>query len=347
MPRAVVCRRNGDPTLPIGSPGSVLDVDDTWQLGPLKAEHVRVAVVAASVNFADPLTVKGEYQVKLPLPFVPGSEASGTVTELGKGVTGLAVGDKVVLFSQGGCYCEEVIVHQATVWRVPEGVDLVTAAAVPITYGTADVALRHRANVQKGQTVLVLGAGGGVGVAAVQLAKVQGAHVVAVTKGEDKVQLLRNLGADVVIDLDTVSASQPLHALIKQHAPRGVHVVVDPVGGPYFNDALKAVAWGAHIVVIGFAAGSIPKIPANILLVKNTTVHGLYWGSYLQHKPQVLRDSMADIMAWLASGVVQPHVSHHFALEEVPAAFQTLLSRQAKGKVLVRVASRPSFASKL
>ncbi|KAJ9510026.1 hypothetical protein QJQ45_011639 [Haematococcus lacustris] len=151
MPRAVVCRRNGDPTLPIGSPGSVLDVDDTWQLGPLKAEHVRVAVVAASVNFAaacgpamdttetpgalctacccvdcwchchasDPLTVKGEYQVKLPLPFVPGSEASGTVTELGKGVTGLAVGDKVVLFSQGGCYCEEVIVHQATVWRVP------------------------------------------------------------------------------------------------------------------------------------------------------------------------------------------------------------------------------------
>ncbi|GFH16176.1 GroES-like zinc-binding alcohol dehydrogenase family protein [Haematococcus lacustris] len=113
MPRAVVCRRNGDPTLPIGSPGSVLDVDDTWQLGPLKAEHVRVAVVAASVNFADPLTVKGEYQVKLPLPFVPGSEASGTVTELGKGVTGLAVGDK------GGCYCEEVIVHQATVWRVP------------------------------------------------------------------------------------------------------------------------------------------------------------------------------------------------------------------------------------
>uniref|UniRef100_A0A7S0S512 Enoyl reductase (ER) domain-containing protein n=1 Tax=Chlamydomonas leiostraca TaxID=1034604 RepID=A0A7S0S512_9CHLO len=333
MPRALVCDKTGDPTLPVGS--GVLRVANDYQCPTLKPGHVRVAVTAASVNYADPLRVKGEYQVKMPLPFVPGSEASGTVVECGKGVTRLSPGDKVVLFQQGGAFAEETVVHEAAVWKVPDGVDLAVAAAVPVTYGTADLALRHRANTQPGQTVLVLGAGGGVGVAAVQIAKVIGAKVIAVTQGAQKCDFLRQQGADAVIDTSTMSKEQPLHKLIKAHAPKGVHVVIDPVGGVFFSEALKSVAWGAHIAVIGFAAGGIPKIPANILLVKNTTVHGLFWGSYMQHDPKILRSSMDDIMAWFAKGQLQPHVSHSFSLEEAPQAFKTMLERKMMGKILI------------
>jgi len=369
MPRAILCVANGDPSLPLGA--GVLELSPNHPSPSPKPGYLKILVSASSVNFADPLTVEGKYQVKIPTPFVPGSEASGTVVEVGHPESSFKPGDKVVSFHQGGAYADEMLVPELTTWKVPQGVDLTTSAAVPVVYGTADLALRHRAGLKQGQTVLVLGAGGGVGLAAVQISKVLGAKVIAVTQviesadlvlelrslsllccvqaagrqGAAKVAFLQSQGADVVIDLAHTSKDRPLSILVKQHVPKGVNVVIDPVGGVLFNEALRCVAWGAHIVVIGFAAGGIPKIPANILLVKNTTVHGLYWGSYLQHQPAVLRSSMDILMQWLSEGKLHPHVSHTFKLEDLPTAFATLLQRKAMGKVLVLGAAGEATAA--
>ncbi|KAF6260847.1 hypothetical protein COO60DRAFT_838483 [Scenedesmus sp. NREL 46B-D3] len=250
---------------------------------------------------------------------------------------------QVCAVTQGGAFAEEVVVPAAAAWHIPAGVDAAEAAGVPIVYGTADLALRHRARLREGQTVLVLGASGGVGTAAVQISKLLGARVVAVTSGADKAAYLRQLGADAVVDTAApAAAGQRLHKLIAAAAPKSVDVVFDPVGGQALFESLKCVAWGAQYLVIGFAAGDIPKVPANLLLVKNTTMHGVFWGSYMAKDYAVLAGGLRQVLDWAGQGRLALQVSHRFQLHQLPQAMAALLGRQVRGKVILTMDSSSS-----
>lgn len=321
----------GDPCGPLD--GSVLQLGQDF--APVLASgDIRVRIEAASLNFADLLQAQGLYQEKPLLPYIPGSEVSGVVTETGNDVHNFKKGDQVtaVLWSGGG-FAEECTVPACNAIRLPRGVDLAAAAGLPVAFGTAHTALIERARLQAGQVLLVLGAGGGVGVAAVQIGKMLGAKVIAVARGRDKMAMLDQLGADLAIDSGL--ASKPLKQRIKSIAPSGVDVVLDTVGGAGFDQALRAVRWGAQVLVIGFASGDVPQIPANIALVKNLTVHGVYWGSYASNAPRVMRKSLEDCVQWLAQGKIRVPVSHRFPLHEAPSAFAALRDRLAVGKVLL------------
>ncbi|GAX72670.1 hypothetical protein CEUSTIGMA_g126.t1 [Chlamydomonas eustigma] len=333
--RAVVCTHLGDPTLPLGA--GPLCIKEHSPVTIVDKGHVRIRVKAASLNFPDALQVQGKYQVKPPLPFVPGSEVSGTIVELGPGVEKFKLGDRVCAISQNGAFVEDVVVHENMAWGVPDGIELEVACCVPVVYGTSQLALAHRAQLKKGQVLLVLGAGGGVGVAACQIGKIMGAKVIAVVNGKEKVEFLQTLGVDHVFDASQYSpAAQPLHQAIKATVRQGVDVVFDPVGGSLFEEALKCTApWGAHYLVIGFASGGIPKVPANLALVKNLTVHGVFWGSYLQNEPKVLMKGMNTVLSWLAEGKIELKVSHRFLMEDVDKAFKAVLGRKVMGKAIL------------
>ncbi|GBF97766.1 quinone oxidoreductase [Raphidocelis subcapitata] len=331
--RAVACEALGDPTKPLGAGVLALRTGEPVPALPSE-DHIRIRVAAASLNYPDALQIQGSYQDKPQLPFLLGKEAAGVVTAVGSRVRGFKVGDAAAGVGDGGAFAEEWCVHQGSAWRVPDGLDPQLAAALPIAYGTADLALRARGRLEAGQTLLVLGASGGVGTAAVQIGKLVGARVVAVTSGAAKADYLRGLGADAVVDAAAAPKGTPLHKLIRAAAPKGVNVVFDPVGGPLLPEALKTLAWGAQYLVIGFVAG-IPKVPANLLLVKNTTVHGVFWGSYMQRAPKVLRASMDQVFAWAASGQLRVPVSARVGLEGVPGAMAALLGRGVMGKVLI------------
>ena len=263
---------------------------------------------------------------------------SGTVVELGDKVhSSLAVGDRIlaVLPAFGGM-ATEVVARQTDCFKLPPGVELVPAAGLAVAFGTAHVALAHRCNVRPNSTVLVLGAAGGVGLAAVQVAKALGARVAAVARGTAKCAALQAEGADLVIDSDTLTHTKGgLKAALAGFAPRGCDCIFDPVGGRQLSDALKAAAWGCQIAIIGFASGSVPQLPANVLLVKNISAHGVYWGSYAKHQPQVLTDSLATVCEWAASGKVRVRVSHRVPLERAHEAFRALMQRHVIGKVVL------------
>jgi NADPH2:quinone reductase len=264
---------------------------------------------------------------------------SGTITELGDKVhSSLAVGDRVlaVLPAFGGM-ATEVVARQTDCFKLPPGVELVPAAGLAVAFGTAHVALAHRCGVQAGSTVLVLGAAGGVGLAAVQVAKALGARVAAVARGTAKCAALQAEGADLVVDTDTLAHTHKggLKAVLAGFAPRGVDCIFDPVGGRMLSDALKAAAWGCQIAIIGFASGSVPQLPSNVLLVKNISAHGIYWGSYAKHQPQVLTDSLATLCGWAAIGKVRVRVSHRVPLERAHEAFRALMQRHVIGKVVI------------
>ncbi|BDA44288.1 Quinone oxidoreductase-like protein 2 [Coccomyxa sp. Obi] len=338
--RALVCKKLGDP-LTIEADQSPLELVHDRPIPSVREREVKIQVVAASLNFADALQVQGQYQDKPPLPFIPGSEVSGLVAEVGSKVRSIKKGDHVCAVTRGGAFAEEVVVPEGAVLKLPVGVDLVTAAGLPVAFGTSHVALKERANLQPGQTVLVLGAAGGVGIAAVQICKAMGAKVVAVCRGSSKAEALRRLGADAVIDTSQ-QPDTPLRNLIKKEAPKGIDVIYDPVGGTSFQEALKVAKWGAQILIIGFASGSIPKVAANIALVKNLTLHGVFWGSYMQHNPIVLQKSLQELVSWWAEKKISIPVSHRFPLEEYREAFKTLMHREAVGKVLILLGSGAS-----
>ncbi|EFN51151.1 hypothetical protein CHLNCDRAFT_59824 [Chlorella variabilis] len=332
--KALLCERLGDPQEQLGRPHSALRVARLPAPPLTHPNSVRIRVAAAALNFADALQLQGQYQEKPKLPFVPGSECSGTVVEVGRDVRTLKVGDKVCAVTQGGAFGEEAVARENLVVKLPPNCDVEAAAGLPVAYGTAYLALRDRADLRPGQTILVLGAAGGVGLAAVQLAKCMGARVIAVARGFNKMQALREAGVDEVIDMQHHKPEQ-LKGLLRHSAPQGVDVVFDPVGGALLSESLKCVRWGARILIIGFASGSIPKLPANILLVKNLAVHGIYWGSYQQHNPRVFRKSLEEVARLFGSGEVAVSVSHRFSLEQAPEAFSIMLNRQVIGKILL------------
>ena len=321
--RAVLCREYG--------PLEKLEVTELPS-PPITPGAVRVAVHAAGINFADLLIVQGKYQEKPPLPFSPGFEIAGVVTELGPGVAGARLGERVLGIMEHGAYADEAVLPAERVIPIPDGMDFALAAGFPVAYGTSHGALDWRARLRAGESLLVLGAAGGVGLTAVEIGKAMGATVIAVAGGPEKLEIARRQGAHHLIDY----AREDMRARIKEiTGGRGVDVAYDPVGGDAFDQALRSIAWGGRIIVIGFAAGRIQQIPANIVLVKNCDVIGFFWGSYRRHRPALVRESLETLLRWFAQGKLKPHVSHRFDLAEAPRAMTLLAERKATGKVVL------------
>ena len=299
----------------------------------LRPGEVRVRVRAAGVNFADSLMVGGTYQVKPPFPFTPGLEAAGEVIETGDGVPSLRSGQRVLaVLRDGGGYAEEIVLDAATVLPIPETMDFVTAAAFPVAYGTSHFALTHRGDLQSGETLLVLGAAGGVGLTAVEIGKARGARVIAAAGGAHKLAVARSRGADELIDYRSESLRDRVRELT---GGKGADVVYDPVGGDAFDQALRAVNWEARMLVIGFASGRIQAVPANLILVKNISVIGVVWGAQTERHPAWMSRTLAELLRWWEDGKLKPLIAKTFSLAEAGAALDALVSRRYAGKVVL------------
>jgi len=299
----------------------------------VKASEVRIGIHACGINFADTLIVQGLYQEKPTFPFTPGSEIAGEVLEVGAGVTHLNVGDRVAALCSIGGMAEEVVAHAASVVPIPAEMEYPTAAGFMVAYGTAHVALEHRAKLQAGETLLVHGAAGGVGLAAVEIGKQMGATVIATASTAEKLAIAKAHGADHLINYrDEPEFRNQVKELTNG---KGANVILDPVGGDVFNQSMRCIAWEGRLLVIGFASGTIPKVPANLTLVKNVSVVGLYWGAYNKHDPKVLTDSLSTLYKWFVAGHLKPHISQTFPLEEAADALNFLIDRKATGKVVV------------
>src|SRR5437016_5793882 len=324
--RAVLCREWGGP--------EKLVVDDVPS-PPIREGAVRIAVHAAGINFADLLLISGQYQEKPPFPFTPGMEAAGVLTQLGAGVNGVQVGDRVMTLCGTGAYTQEIVVDASRVFKIPASMDFAAAAGFPVTYGTSYGAFDWRAHLQPGEWLLVHGAAGGVGLTAVGIGKVMGAKVIACASSQEKLEIAREHGADYLINYSCGDLREQVKAITSGH---GADVIYDPVGGDVFDASLRCVAWGGRIVVIGFASGRIPQAPANLLLVKNIDVIGFYWGSYQARKPELLRDSYATLFKWFEEGKLKPRVSHRVEISKVADAMNLLRERKATGKVVLTMA---------
>ena len=322
--KAVLCREWGTP--------DVLRFEEIASKA-LKPDDVRIHVRAAGVNFADSLMVGGTYQVKPPFPFTPGLEAAGEIVVTGSSVKRLHVGQRVLaVLRSGGGYAEEIVVNAAAVVPIPDAMDFVTAAAFPVAYGTAHFALTHRGHLRRGETLLVLGAAGGVGLPAVEIGKAIGARVLAAAGGADKLAAARSHGADELIDYRVESIRDRVRALTDG---KGADVVFDPVGGDAFDQALRAVNWEARMLVIGFAGGRIQAVPANLILVKNISVIGVVFGAQSVRDPVLISRNLAELLRWWQAGRLKPLVAKVFPLAEAGAALTALLSRSYAGKIVL------------
>jgi NADPH2:quinone reductase len=321
--KAVLCKQYGPP--------ESLVVEELPAPRPGPGEVV-VSVKAASVNFPDFLIIQNKYQFKPPLPFSPGSELAGVVKEVGAGVSGVRPGDQVIAFTTYGAFAEEVKTEAARLLPLPEKMDFVTGAAFLLTYATSDHALRDRGALKAGETLLVLGAAGGVGLAAIEIGKALGARVIACASSEDKLAVCREHGADATLNYATEDLRERVKALTEG---RGVDVVYDAVGGAYTEPAFRSLAWRGRLLVVGFAAGEIPKLPLNLALLKGAAVVGVFWGDFARREPKAFADSVRQLARWYAEGRLRPHVSQMLPLERAAEAIQLLASRKAKGKVVL------------
>jgi NADPH:quinone reductase len=323
--RAIVCRELSGPA------GLVLEEVPLPEPGP---GEVRIRVRAAGLNFADSLMIKGQYQDKPALPFVPGLEVAGQIERCGEGVAGFAPGDRVMATPDHGGFAEAVVTGAGNVVRLPDTIDYPTAAGLAIAYGTAYGALSWAARLQPGETLLVHGAAGGVGLATVECGQALGARVIATARGAEHLALAQAHGAAAVID----TASEDVRLRVKEltHG-HGADVVFDPVGGALFTASLRSIAWAGRILVVGFASGEIPQIPANLLLVKNAAAIGFYWGSYRRHDPARVHAGCEQLLAWHAEGRIRPHVGALRPLAEARTALKLLLARKSTGKVVLTI----------
>jgi NADPH2:quinone reductase len=321
--KAIVCKAWGPP--------DSLELQDRPDLVPGPGE-VAVDVRAAGVNFPDVLTVQGKYQVKPPLPFTPGNEFAGVVRALGDGVRGLRVGDSVIGFTQTGAFAEQAVAPAAALMPMPPGMDFDTAAAITLTYGTSHHAVVDRGQLKAGETMLVLGAAGGVGLAAIEIGKALGARVIAAASSPEKLEVCRAHGADVLIDYTKEDLREALKAAT---GGKGPDVIYDPVGGPYSEPALRSIAYRGRHLVIGFAAGDIPKLPWNLMLLKSASVVGVFWGDFARREPQANAAAMREMLGWMAEGKLRPLVSKRYALAETAQALNDMAERKVTGKVVI------------
>jgi NADPH2:quinone reductase len=322
--KAVVCTRLGGPD----------DLELREVPDPVAgAGEVVVRVAAAALNFFDTLIIAGKYQNKPELPFSPAAEFAGVVESLGPGVSAVAPGDRVAGYIGYGAARERIAVSVENLIKLPAGLDLERAAGIIVTYGTSYYALKDRAGLKAGETLAVLGASGGVGLAAVELGKIMGARVIACASSDDKLEFARQHGADAVVNY----ASENLRdALRRLGGERGIDVVYDPVGGPHAEAALRSLGWEGRFLVIGFAAGEIPKLPLNLVLLKSCDVRGVFWGSWIVREPAAHRANTAELFAWCAAGKLSAHIHAVYPLEQAAAALRALADRQAMGKVILR-----------
>jgi NADPH2:quinone reductase len=321
--RAVLCKEFGPPE------SLVVDEVPDPEAG---AGQVVVDVAGCGVNFPDVLMIQDRYQFKPGLPFSPGGEIAGVVSAVGPDVDGVAVGDRVLASTGWGGMAERVVLGAGALVPVPEGVDLVEAAGFLFAHGTSHYALTDRGRLAPGETLLVLGAAGGVGLAAVELGAAMGARVIAAASSDDKLELCRQRGATEVINY----ATEDLRSRLKElTGNQGVDVCYDPVGGEYSEPALRSMAWDGRFLVIGFAAGDIPRIPLNLALLKSCQIVGVFWGAFTMRDPAGHRENIAELLEWWKDGRIKPHISATYPLERAGDAIAELAERRAKGKVVV------------
>lgn len=291
-----------------------------------------VDVKAAGVNFPDVLTVQGKYQVRPPLPFTPGNEFAGVVRAVGAGVDGFAPGQRVIGFTRTGAFAEQAVAPASAFLPMPDDMDFDVAAAITLTYGTSYHAVADRGALQAGETMLVLGAAGGVGLAAIEIGKSLGARVIAAASSDEKLAACKAHGADVLINYETEDLREALRAATEG---RGPDVVYDPVGGKYSEPALRSIAWRGRHLVVGFAAGEIPRLPWNLMLLKGASVVGVFWGDFTRKEQEAHLAAMARITAWIAEGKLKPLVSRRYSLAETAQALQDMAARKVIGKVII------------
>lgn len=325
--KAVLCKEFGIP--------NTLVVEEI-ESPAVNMGEVKIKVRACGVNFPDVLMIQGLYQLKPSFPFSPGLEVSGDVIEVADDVETVNVGDRVIATMMYGGMAEEVVVPAVMVLPMPDTMSYEHGAGFPLVYGTSHVALAHRGKLQAGETLLVLGAAGGVGLTAVELGKLMGATVIAAASTPEKLALTQQYGADEIIQYTTENLRDRVKELTDG---KGVDVVYDPVGGDIFDQAVRRVAWEGRYLVIGFASGRIPELPANIPLLKNASIVGVFWGAYLMNDPSVIRNSFQQLLTWYTEGKLNPHIHKTFAMDDAPLALLELMERRAMGKVLIRMTS--------
>ncbi|WP_024698824.1 NADPH:quinone oxidoreductase family protein [Pseudomonas avellanae] len=323
--KALLCKAFG--------PASTLVLEDVPN-PEIKKNEILLDVHAAGVNFPDTLIIEGKYQFKPPFPFSPGGEAAGVIAAIGENVSHLKPGDRVMALTGWGSFAEQVAVPHYNVLPIPQSMDFTTAAAFSMTYGTSMHALKQRANLQPGETLLVLGASGGVGLAAVEIGKALGAHVIAAASSAEKLEVARNAGADELINYSETSLKDEVKRLTNGN---GADVIYDPVGGDLFDQAIRAIAWNGRLLVVGFASGRIPDLPVNLTLLKGASVVGVFWGSFAQRQPQDNAANFKQLFAWFEEGKLKPLVSTVYPLEKAGEAIDLLGGRRAVGKVVVLI----------
>lgn len=306
-----------------------------------KKKQVRVRVRAAGLNFPDTLIIKDMYQMKPPRPFAPGGEVAGEIDAIGEGVEGFAVGDRVLAMSGFGGFATHLCIDAARIMKIPDAMPFDDASCLVLTYGTSHHALKNRAEIQPDESLLILGASGGVGTAAIELGKAAGARVIAAVSSEKKAQFCRDLGADETIiytrDMDNRDAQKTFSAKIKELAGGdGVDVVYDAVGGPYAEPAVRALAWKGRFLVVGFPAG-IPKLPLNLTLLKGCQIVGVFWGAHTLREPDMHAENMADLFAMYKDGRIKPRISARFPLEQAAEALTLMEERKVMGKVVLEI----------
>jgi NADPH2:quinone reductase len=306
-------------------------------LEPPGPGEVTIEIAAIGINFADTLMLKGRYQVRPPKPFVPGLECAGRIVALGSHVTDLEIGQRVAALPNWGAYAGHLTLARSRVYPLPDDLPEDLAAALPITYGTAHGGLTWRARTAAGEILVVTGAAGGTGLAAVQVGKALGAQVIALARGIEKLEIAREEGADHALDSQSPEIKATLKELCAEsYGARGADVVFDTVGGDLFKEVFGALAWGGRILPIGFAGGEVPQVPANILLVKNLSALGFHWGSYFEHAPERLAEQMDQLFAWARSGRIRPHLGASFPLARAQEALGQLAARKSTGKILLK-----------
>jgi len=323
--RAVLCKAYGPP--------ESLVVDEVSSPEPGRGE-VRVSVHAAGLNFPDTLMIAGTYQFKPPFPFSPGMECAGVIDAVGPDVSTVQPGDRVMAMTGTGAFAEEVVTNEMSVMRIPDAMTFEEAAGFPVTYGTTMHALIDRGRLGEGQSLLVFGAAGGVGLNAVELGALLGASVIACASSEEKLAVARTYGAHHGIDYSKESIKDRVKEIT---GGKGADVIYDPVGGDAFDQALRCIAWDGRLLVIGFASGRIPSAPANLVLLKQCSIVGVFWGAWAQRDPHANRANFEQMFRWFEEGKIHPHVSATFPLDGVPEAMKALLSRSTTGKVVVSV----------
>ena len=321
--RAVLCQQWGLP--------DQLTVGEVVPREP-KAGEVRIRVKAAGVNFPDALIVQGKYQLQPPFPFTPGAEIAGEIISVGTGVKHLKAGDRVVAFCGIGGFAEEVVASASAVMPLAPGMDFTLAAAFSLAYGTSWHAIRDRAQLQAGETMLVLGAAGGVGLAAVEISKAIGARVIAAASSRAKLDICKQHGADALINYESEDLREALKRLTDGKGP---DVIFDPVGGAYAEPAFRSIAWRGRHLVIGFAAGPIPALPWNLPLLKGASIMGVFWGEFAKREPLANLAGMSEMLGWMAEGKIRPLISRTYSLAEAPLALNDLLARRVSGKLVI------------